>query len=88
MNVFVDKFGRIVIPKQIRDDFDIQPGTELHIIEGDGHKIVLEPASQQPCLMVREGLLVYNGTAAEDIEKSLKANREERIKKIARGFKA
>ncbi|MHB9128630.1 MAG: AbrB/MazE/SpoVT family DNA-binding domain-containing protein, partial [Candidatus Humimicrobiaceae bacterium] len=31
--VKIDKFGRIIIPKNIRDDFGIQPGNNLIIME-------------------------------------------------------
>jgi AbrB family looped-hinge helix DNA binding protein len=40
--VAMDRAGRIVLPKRIRDALGLEPGVELDLLEEDG-RIVLEP---------------------------------------------
>ena len=42
MEATLDRFGRIVIPKKIREDLHLQVGSSIRIEEGDG-EIVLKP---------------------------------------------
>ena len=35
METTLDKFGRIVIPKEIRDDFNLKPGSQIRIEESE-----------------------------------------------------
>ena len=43
METTLDKFGRIVIPKEIRDDFNLKPGSQIRIEESE-QTIILKPA--------------------------------------------
>ena len=42
METTLDRFGRIVIPKKIRDDFNLKPGSQISIEESD-QVIILKP---------------------------------------------
>ena len=42
MEATLDRFGRIVIPKKIRDDFNLQAGTQIYIEETE-QAIILTP---------------------------------------------
>lgn len=58
MRTTIDKAGRVVIPKPIREALGLDAGTELDI-EIDGVAIRLEGvASGQACLKEVDGLLV------------------------------
>ena len=46
MNARVDKFGRIVIPKQIREHLGIVPGSRIQIVEQADHVILILRADQ------------------------------------------
>jgi AbrB family looped-hinge helix DNA binding protein len=76
----------VVVPKNIRDKFGLQPGAEVEIDE-KGNEIVLKPVEQEPAFMVKEGILVYTGTATGDLRDAVKAHREERLGKFKAGKK-
>ncbi len=44
MRTTIDRAGRVVIPKAVRDDAGLEPGTELEIEFRDG-RIEIEPAT-------------------------------------------
>ena len=85
MQLTLDKFGRIVIPKAIRDDLDLQPGDVLEVEEG-AQSIVLKPATSSGALKMKGNVLVHTGRAVGDIESAVARSREERMKKIMRGL--
>jgi AbrB family looped-hinge helix DNA binding protein len=65
-NTMVDKFGRIVIPKELRDDLDIESGTVLSL-EERGDSILLSPLRQGSYLKQSRGVIVYAGRALGDL---------------------
>ncbi|MBI4710191.1 MAG: AbrB/MazE/SpoVT family DNA-binding domain-containing protein, partial [Nitrospirae bacterium] len=42
METILDKFGRVVIPKEIRDDLGLKPGEVIQVKES-GNEVVLKP---------------------------------------------
>ncbi len=87
MKTTLDRFGRVVVPKDIRDRLGLRPGTEIEIDE-KGNEVVLKPVEHEPALMVKEGVLVYSGKAIGDIRGAIRAHREERLEKISAGKKS
>ena len=81
METSLDKFGRIVIPKKIREDFNLKAGTPIRIEESE-KAIILTPVHGEPCLHLKEGVLVFSGTPLEDLGDALARHREERLKSI------
>ena len=87
MKTTIDRAGRVVIPKTLRERAGLQPGSELDINLRDG---VLEIAPPPPQgRVVREGdLLVWEsapGTppiAPEDINDAIRQVRQERETRI------
>lgn len=77
----VDQFGRIVIPKKIRDDFNLEPGTQIRFEESE-QGIVLKPIQGEPNLRWKDGVLVFSGYALEDPGKVLAKHREERARNV------
>jgi AbrB family looped-hinge helix DNA binding protein len=53
MKVTIDRAGRLVIPKELREQAGIGPGTEVKICYRDGH-LEIEPETL-PVRLVRQG---------------------------------
>lgn len=83
METTLDRFGRIVIPKDVRDDMGLEAGAVLQI-EKKGEQIVLQPAQGEPRIMEKKGILVFTGDAAGDVTAGLHEQRKRRIRKLAR----
>ena len=81
MEATIDKFGRIVIPKEIRDDFNLKPGSQIRIEEGE-QVIILKPVDGEQNLQWKDGILVFTGVPMGNLEKALERHREERLRKI------
>lgn len=83
----IDKAGRIVIPKSVRDDLQLLPGDELELETSDD-RITLRPSRGQAKLRKKRGIWVYNSgeplTAAE-VEKTIDQIRRERDEANLRG---
>jgi AbrB family looped-hinge helix DNA binding protein len=79
MRTTVDRFGRIVLPKKVRDSLGLTPGTPLEVEELPG-VIQLRPIEGQPVLVKRSGVLVYAGTATGDVSGAVDAHRASRIR--------
>ena len=80
MQVTVDRSGRVIIPKEVRNDLGLQPGTKLQIKKENG-KILLEPISVEMQIVVKDGVLVFRGAATGDIERGVRSHRENRLKR-------
>jgi AbrB family looped-hinge helix DNA binding protein len=87
MEVEIDDYGRIVIPKEVRDHLGIDSGTALKISvepeEGDGGAITLRPKEQRPPLRRKGELLVHSGELTEknfDVTEQLRAQRTDRAR--------
>jgi len=53
--VEIDKAGRIVVPKKLRDDLHLVPGTRLRI-ERIGDRLTLMPSSIAARLVIEDGV--------------------------------
>lgn len=76
----LDKYGRIVIPKKLRQHLGITQSTNLKISE-EGKKIVIEPVEEE-MLEEKNGILVYTGELKDKEQDILKEDRKKRIKKL------
>lgn len=86
MEVVLDRFGRIVLPKRVRDDLGLKPGSILNI-EETKEAIRLTPVEGEPHLRERKGVLVFSGKSAGDLHDAVQRHREERLRVHARGMK-
>jgi AbrB family looped-hinge helix DNA binding protein len=78
-NLTIDKAGRIVLPKPVRDQLQIVPGDQLRL-ESDGDRIVLRP-SRGAQLRKKHGVWVYRvgePLTAATVEETLDRVRRER----------
>ncbi len=57
LETMIDRAGRLVLPKPIRDLMGLSPGTRFEIYERDG-EIRLVPLPEAPTLEKRDGVLV------------------------------
>ncbi len=83
MIVTIDRAGRVVVPKTLRDRFNLRAGTELEIkAVGDGLK--LRRIGDEASLVRKHGILVHHGSAraAIDIGEFIRAEREARIRRV------
>jgi len=86
METRLDKFGRIVIPKRVRDDLGLKPGAVLQIEQAD-QRILVETVNEGPHVVVKNGVLVFSGTATGDIVGAIQVNRQERLSEVGSGIK-
>lgn len=77
----IDRFGRIVIPKAVRDMFGLKPG-ETIMVEETKDGILLKPLREGAGLAYKSGILVYTGEVEGDITNAVRKMREERIRKL------
>lgn len=56
MRTTIDRAGRVVIPKQMRDELGLTGGEELEITARDG-RIEMEPTAPPMLLVERDGFL-------------------------------
>ena len=83
--VEIDKAGRIVVPKKLRDELGLMPGTRLKV-ERSGETLVLEQDLPEPKLEMIDGLWVMTGGSqlpAEDFNAMLDEQRERRMRYVA-----
>jgi AbrB family looped-hinge helix DNA binding protein len=67
MRVAIDKLGRIVVPKPIRERYHLYPGAELEL-ETEANGIQLSLISPKGTLVRKYGVLVHHGSAVVDLD--------------------
>jgi len=66
--VEIDKAGRIVVPKQLRDALHLTPGTKL-TVQRSGDTLVLEPNFPEARLVMEDGFpVIYPAKGFEDFK--------------------
>ncbi len=82
MQLTLDKFGRMVLPKIIRDDLHLESGAALEVEIGE-ECIILRPVRERSPVLEKDGLLVFSGSPTEDLEQAIDRHRRQRIKHAA-----
>jgi len=84
MTVTIDSAGRIVVPKAVRDNLGLKPGTELTLTEADD-RITLTPVAHKSHLVKRDGVWMLAGLPDRGVDwnKRIEEDREERIRYLA-----
>lgn len=62
MTITIDRAGRVVIPKPVREQFSLWEGSELEV-EYTGNEIRLTVADLEPRLIEKGGLLIHHGAS-------------------------
>jgi len=63
----IDKAGRVVVPKPLRDRLGLEAGDNL-LVESDGDTITLRPVRPQSTMIKEFGIWVHNGTLPPDFD--------------------
>jgi len=87
--VTLDKAGRVVIPKTLRDELRLIPGDTL-ALESDGDLLMLRPVRSSSPLRKKRGIWVFHGDrkiSAAETERALENVRQGRDREL-RGSKA
>jgi AbrB family looped-hinge helix DNA binding protein len=81
----IDKAGRLVLPKAIRERYRLRPGAHLEVVANDDH-IELRPVGMGPSLAKVDGWWVYQGTPEgdADLAGAVARHREERVEDLSR----
>jgi AbrB family looped-hinge helix DNA binding protein len=84
MTLKMDKAGRVILPKPVRDRLGLHAGSDLEILETP-EGVVLRPAGRKPSVVKKQGLWVYTGEVPPgfDVVEAIREEREERIRKLA-----
>jgi len=82
MEITVDRFGRVVIPKEVREGLGLEPGSVLRVEEKED-EILLTPLRDRPPTRLKGGVLVFSGEPTGDLLESVKRHRDERAKRVA-----
>lgn len=88
MTLTIDKAGRVVLPKPVRDRLGLRPGAELDLqVEADG-ELRLRSRRDEPALAVVDGVLVHRGQASADFDwnAAVEGERGERLRNVAGGL--
>jgi AbrB family looped-hinge helix DNA binding protein len=83
MNTVIDRFGRVVIPKEARDDLGLEPGTVLEVRESS-EGLLLVPARRSGGLRHKDGVLVFDGQAEDDLRDAVRRHRRDRLRHAGR----
>lgn len=82
MKTTLDRFGRLVVPKDIRNRLGLRPGAEVELDE-HGNEIILKPVEREAPLIMEQGILVYAGAATGDIAEAVRTHRHDRLQHVA-----
>ena len=79
----LDRAGRVVLPKPIRDRLQLAPGDTLDL-EAEGERITLRPVRQNVMLKKELGVWVYQGEPSDtSIADLIDRERESRHRALA-----
>jgi AbrB family looped-hinge helix DNA binding protein len=76
----IDKAGRIVLPKPMRDELQLRAGDSLEVESSEG-EVILRPARGKGRMYKKQGVWVFDSGEPLDVEtvnKTIRQVREER----------
>jgi AbrB family looped-hinge helix DNA binding protein len=84
MTLKMDRAGRVILPKPVRDRLGLHEGSDLDIQETP-EGILLKPTGHRPSMVKKDGLWVHTGKVPPgfDIVQAIRDERDERIRKQA-----
>jgi AbrB family looped-hinge helix DNA binding protein len=86
--ISLDKAGRVVLPRDLRDKLRLEAGDEL-LVEETGGQIILRPVRAQATLKKERGVWVYQGEreaerSNESLPDLIDAAREKRLRELSK----
>lgn len=84
MKLKIDKAGRIVVPKPVRERLGLEAGRDLEMQETT-EGLLLKPVALRPSLVRAGRFLVHTGQLPRDYDilKAVADQREEQLRKLA-----
>jgi AbrB family looped-hinge helix DNA binding protein len=83
--VKIDRFGRVLIPKKVRDRLGPSAGEEMALaVEGD--RLILEHQVARDVIVRKRRALVFDVEGQDDIRAAVEWQREKRSAEILFGF--
>ena len=76
----IDKAGRIVLPKPVRDELQLSPGDSLEV-DSSEERVILRPVRGNGRIYKKQGVWVFDSgepLGADVVNKTLRRVREER----------
>ena len=81
--VSIDRAGRLVLPKSLRQELRLGPGDDL-LVESEGDRITLRPIRPEALLKKEHGVWVYQGESSDlSIPKFIDEERDKRLHELA-----
>ena len=75
MVITIDKAGRLIVPKELRERYNMHAGTQIEI-EPEADGIRLRVVGMRPSLIRRRGILIHHGGATVDLDVASFLDRE------------
>lgn len=85
----IDKAGRVVLPKPVRDALQISPGDSLEL-ESSEDRIILRPAPGKGRVYKKQGMWVFDSggpLSSEVANKTIRRVRAERDRRVLGKYK-
>ncbi|OGV69607.1 MAG: hypothetical protein A3K19_16105 [Lentisphaerae bacterium RIFOXYB12_FULL_65_16] len=82
MQLTLDRFGRMVLPRAIRDALGLGPGALLDVCE-QGDCLVLRPVREEALVRKKDGVSVFTGAAEGNLREAVAEHRKERLRHAA-----
>jgi len=82
MTLKMDKAGRVILPKPVRERLGLHEGSDLEMQETP-EGLMLTPADRQPSMVKKDGLWIHTGKVPPgfDAVQAIRDDREDRIRK-------
>ncbi len=81
----IDKAGRVVIPKQVRDELGLEPGDTL-VFTSEGESVTLRPLHANAPLQKERGVWVFRGGKPLSLDEANRIVREAREQRERRNL--
>lgn len=84
MTLKMDKAGRVILPKPVRDRLGLHEGSDLEL-EETPEGVMLKPVEVRPSMIKKKGLWVHTGKVPPgfDVVQAIRDQRDERIRKLS-----
>jgi AbrB family looped-hinge helix DNA binding protein len=84
MTLKMDKAGRVILPKPLRDRLGLHEGSDL-LVEETPEGVILKPVEGRSSMVKKHGLWVHTGKVppAFDLVQAVRDDREDRIRKLS-----